>query len=105
MKMNFQIGNCSKPNAVTNTCVFVAYEASDSKTNLHLSLDAYKSQVDDLKKLVWRYMHNNSTRRKGLQYIIIGTHQVKTTSHVYSYQGTTSFFVTCMGYQEQVVRI
>ena len=88
----------------SQTRVFVAYEASDSKTNLLLSLDAYKSQVDDLKKLVWRYMHNNSTRRKGLQYII-GTHQVKTKSHVYSYQGTTSFFVTCMGYQEQVVRI
>ena len=31
--------------AVTNTCVFVAYEASDSKTNLYLSLDAYKLMI------------------------------------------------------------
>ncbi len=54
MKVNFQICNLMHPNSPTNTCVFVAFEAPDSKANLHLALDRYKSQVAELQKLVWR---------------------------------------------------
>ena len=56
MKMNFQIMNCLHPNSVTNTCVFTAYEANDSVSNLHIALDRYKAQIDDLQKFVWRYV-------------------------------------------------
>ena len=38
-KMNFQIVNTITPNAVHNTCVFSCFEAGDSITNLHVSLD------------------------------------------------------------------
>lgn len=55
VKINFQICNCQKPNSVTNTCVFTAYEAADTKTNLHIALDKYKPQVEVLRKTVWRY--------------------------------------------------
>lgn len=55
MKVNFQILNLPHPNSVTNTCVFLAYEGSDTKTNLHVALSRYKSQVESLKQLKWRY--------------------------------------------------
>lgn len=55
VKINFQICNSFKPNSVTNTCVFTVFEAADTKTNLHVALERYKSQVDDLRKTVWRY--------------------------------------------------
>ena len=58
VKINFQIVNCVNPNSVTNTCVFRAFEAADTATNLHVALDQYKSQVSDLQKLVWRYNHD-----------------------------------------------
>jgi hypothetical protein len=54
VKINFQIANCLHPNAVTNTCVFAAFEAADTATNLHVALDQYMSQVTDLQRLVWR---------------------------------------------------
>lgn len=56
MKVSFQILNCPNPNSPNNTCVFVAYEGPDSKTNLHVALDRYKSQVEELQNLeVMRY--------------------------------------------------
>lgn len=54
MKVNFQILNCPHPNSPTNTCVFIVYEGPDSKTNLHVAMDRYRSQVEELKKLKWR---------------------------------------------------
>ena len=51
MKVHFQILNCLHPNSPANTCVFVVYEGPDTSTNLHLVLDRYKTQVDDLKNL------------------------------------------------------
>lgn len=54
MKLNFQIANCPNPNSVNNTCVFAAFEATDTVCNLHVALDQYKTQIDDLQKLVWR---------------------------------------------------
>lgn len=47
-KMNFQIVNTPRPNSVQNTCVFTAFEAPDSKTNLHLTLSRYKEAVSQL---------------------------------------------------------
>ncbi len=54
MKVSFQILNCPNPNSPTNTCVFVAYEGPDTKTNLHVALDRYKSQIQELQNLKWR---------------------------------------------------
>lgn len=51
MKANFQILNCEHPNSPANTCVFAVYEGPDSKVNLHIALDRYKAQVEELKNL------------------------------------------------------
>ena len=58
MKVNFQILNCPNPNSPVNTCVFALFEAPDSVTNLHLALDRYRDQVDELKSLTWRYLNH-----------------------------------------------
>ena len=55
-KMNFQICNVSNPNSKTNTCVFCMFMAYDSVTNLHIALDRYAKQVDDLQAMNWRYV-------------------------------------------------
>jgi hypothetical protein len=56
MKVNFQILNLPHPNSVTNTCVFLAYEGPDTKTNLYVALARYKSQIDTLQQLKWKYV-------------------------------------------------
>ena len=53
-KMNFQIVNVQCPNSVGNTCVFVAFQAPDSLTNLHVALDRYKEQLDVLQHTQWK---------------------------------------------------
>ena len=63
MKLNFQIANCLNPNSVTNTCVFAAFEATDSVNNLHVAFDRYRDQMIDLQKLVWRYTLTHITMR------------------------------------------
>ena len=55
-KMSFQICNVPHPNSVENTCVFAAFEASDSALNLHIALDRYKDQVNNFNGTKWRYM-------------------------------------------------
>lgn len=52
--MNFQIVNTLTPNAVYNTCVFSCFQAGDSVTNLHISLDRYKDAVKDLAGMMWK---------------------------------------------------
>ena len=54
--MNFQIVNTPTPNAVHNTCVFSCFEAGDSVTNLHVSLDRYKDDIKDLQGMMWKYV-------------------------------------------------
>lgn len=54
MKMSFQICNCLSPNSPTNTCVFLAFEAADTRCNLHVAMDRYRSQVKDLTSATWR---------------------------------------------------
>lgn len=53
-KMNFQIVNTSAPNSVRNTCVFTAFEAPDSKTNLHVTLERYQGPVSLLQTQTWK---------------------------------------------------
>ncbi len=52
--MNFQLLNVPKPNSVNNTCVFSAFQASDTVNNLHVALDQYTDQVAELQTLQWK---------------------------------------------------
>ena len=52
--MNFQIVNVKSPNSVSNICAFTAFQAADALTNLHVALDHYKEQLDDLQMSQWR---------------------------------------------------
>ena len=54
MKLSFQLCNCVHPNSPTNTCVFACFEASDTRCNLHLAMDRYKEQVNDLAGQTWK---------------------------------------------------
>ena len=54
MKLNFQIMNCVHPNSPTNTCVFSAFEAPDTRNNILIALERYQSQIQHLKDLKWR---------------------------------------------------
>lgn len=54
-KMNFQIVNVPNPNSIQNTCVFAAFEAHDSTTNLHITLERYQGPVSLLQSSTWRY--------------------------------------------------
>lgn len=53
MKLNFQIMNTTHPNSPTNTCVFAAFEASDSRSNVFIALERYQDQIRQLKELKW----------------------------------------------------
>ena len=57
-KMSFQICNDPHPNCIENTCVFAAFQASDSAVNLHIALDRFKDQVNNLNGTKWRYIIN-----------------------------------------------
>ena len=54
--MNLQIVNVSCPNSIANTCIFTAFQAPDTVTNLHVALDRYKVQLKDLDGCTWRYI-------------------------------------------------
>lgn len=56
MKVNFQVLNTPHPNSVNNTCVFLAYEGPDTKTNLYIALARYRSQIEELQQLHWKYV-------------------------------------------------
>lgn len=53
-KMNFQVVNTQHPNSIRNTCVFTAFEAPDSKTNLHITLERYQGPVSLLQNTTWK---------------------------------------------------
>ena len=55
-KMNFQILNVENPNSIHNTCVFTAFQAVDTLFNLHVALDRYSEQVNELQQTEWRYV-------------------------------------------------
>lgn len=53
-KMNFQVMNLENPNSIQNTCVFAAFQASDSPFNLHICMDRYSDQIDELQRTEWK---------------------------------------------------
>lgn len=55
--MNFQIVNIKSPNSKINTCIFCAFLASDSVTNLHVGLDRYADQISKLQTMNWKYVN------------------------------------------------
>ena len=61
VKIVFQICNVSNPNSIQNTCVFCVFEGKDTATNLHVALDRYQPQFENLKTARWRYasIYNN----------------------------------------------
>ena len=52
--MALQIVNTPHPNSIQNTCVFAAFEAGDTVTNLKVALGRYKEQVKRLQNESWR---------------------------------------------------
>lgn len=54
-KLTFQIVNVEHPNSPHNTCILLAFQASDSYTNLKVALVSYTSQISELQKTKWRY--------------------------------------------------
>jgi hypothetical protein len=53
-KMNLQIVNVLHPNSIQNTCVFSAFEAPDSKTNLQVTMERYQGPVSLLQNHSWK---------------------------------------------------
>ena len=58
VKIVFQICNVCNPNSKQNTCVFCVFEGKDTVTNLHVALDRYKPQFEQIKTTNWRYASN-----------------------------------------------
>ncbi len=54
-KMNFQVVNVAHPNSIQKTCVFTAFEAHDSTTNLQIALERYQGTISLLQRETWRY--------------------------------------------------
>ena len=56
MKLSFQVCNVEHPNSCKNSCVFAVFEAPDTAANLHIALETFRSEIDDLcGKELWRY--------------------------------------------------
>ena len=53
-KMGFQIVNLPHSNSPENTCVFCAFEAPDTPTNLQIALSGFKDQINGLQGHTWR---------------------------------------------------
>ena len=53
-KMSPQVANLLRPNSPSNTFVFTAFEAPDTKANLHIALDRYKDELDAIKQSQWK---------------------------------------------------
>ena len=53
-KMSFQVVNTQAPDSTSNTCLFSAFEASDSVTNLKVIGDKYGEEIGKLEKHVWK---------------------------------------------------
>lgn len=53
-KCSFEIANLKCPNACQNSVLFSVFKAQDTPCNLHLSLDRYKDDINDLQQAKWR---------------------------------------------------
>ena len=58
-KMSFQIVNVPPPNCPQHTCVFCCFEADDNITNLHVALDRFQDQVEELQRIKLEVSSNN----------------------------------------------
>ena len=58
-KMSFQIVNMKNPNSKENTMVFAMFEAKDYRSNLEITLNMYKQQIDDLQLMKWKNRNIN----------------------------------------------
>ena len=63
VKVVFQICNLYSPNSVNNTCLSFLREEITA-TNMHIALDRYKSQFEQLAVTKWRYMYIHCTIHK-----------------------------------------
>ena len=50
-----QVVNVAHPNSIQNTCLLAVFEAGDSPVNLHVSLDQFREQVQELDGMPYRY--------------------------------------------------
>ena len=48
MKFNFKICNILHPNSLTDTCAFLVFDASATRTTLNIAMDQSKAQINDL---------------------------------------------------------
>ena len=53
-KMSFQVANVVNPNSKENTVVFSVFEAKDYRINIKLSLERFKSQINELQVSKWQ---------------------------------------------------
>ena len=58
VKVYYQIMNVDNPNSPQNTTVFCAFEADESSPNLHIALDSFIPEINDLigSQTQWRYI-------------------------------------------------
>ncbi len=101
MKLNFQILNTLHPNSPTNTCVFAAFEASDTRSNTLIALERYQAQIQELKGLKWRL-------EVTLQIQLLTSTSIeilleKSSPSSCFFRGTMSSYVPYMGFQELLV--
>lgn len=95
--MNFQLVNVNCPNSIGNTCVFTAFQATDSITNLHVALDRYRDQLTEVQETKWRlesttvlsliFMFALKSVKKRSESSCVGT-----TSRIYGITGATGMF-------------
>lgn len=55
-KLNLQIVNTAHPNSIKNTTLVALFKAGDSIVNLHTALSQYKTQIQELQGMKWRYV-------------------------------------------------
>ena len=55
-KQMLQVGNVNYPNALKNTIVICAFEATDSVHNLKVGLERHSAEVLELLQTSWRYL-------------------------------------------------
>ena len=53
-KFSLQVVNVDHPNSIRNTALLSVYKAGDSLTNLHIALDQYKEQIEEIQGMQWR---------------------------------------------------
>ena len=52
-KMSYQIGNVDHPNKLDNTVIFSIFNNKDSRANLRIGLERFKTHVSKLSSMKW----------------------------------------------------